>query len=89
MDKEQQENVRVVVEEILAEADMMQVSEKQVRVLAAKKTGIDLSANREWKKFVSNVIKKYMESGVDASDAEADEAKKSPPDERNSKKVRY
>lgn len=62
MDKEEQDRVRVAVEEILAEADIKQVSEKQVRESASKKTGVDLSATREWRKFVSNVIKKFMES---------------------------
>lgn len=93
MDKEEQDRVRVVVEKILAEADMKQVSEKQVRELASKKIGIDLSASREWRKFVLNVIKKFMESEIDASDAEADESKTSPEEDRrnmsrSSKKVK-
>jgi hypothetical protein len=62
MDKEEQDRVRDAVEEILAEADIKQVSEKQVRESASKKTGVDLSATREWQKFVSNVIKKFIES---------------------------
>lgn len=62
MEKEEQERVRAVVEEILAEADMSQVTERKVRELAAQKTGIDLSQNRQWKGFVSNVITKHFES---------------------------
>jgi len=91
MDKEEQERVRVVVEEILAEADIEQVSEKQVRELASKKTGINLSASRESRKLVRSVIEQFMESGIEAPDAEAAEKSKALPEQDNrksSKKVR-
>lgn len=91
MDKEEQDRVRVAVEEILVDADIKKVSEKQVRELASEKTGIDLSASRESRKFVLNVIKKFMESLGGASDAEADDETKASPDEdrrKSSKKMK-
>jgi len=91
MDKEEQDRVRVAVQEILVDADIKKVSEKQVRELASQKTGINLSASRESRKFVLNVIKKFMESLGETSDAEADEETKASPDEdrrKSSKKVR-
>lgn len=89
MEKEEQERVRAAVEELLAVADMSQVTERKVRNLAAEKTGINLSQNRQWKGFVSNVITKYFESinfeavtKRSASDAEAGDLKLSPEEEK-------
>jgi hypothetical protein len=69
MDEEDEQTVRDVVEEILANADMDTISEKQVRKLAAEKTGLDLS-KPQGKKLVLSVIKSFL--------AAQDEAEASP-----------
>ena len=85
MEKDEQERVRAAIEEVLAIADINKVTAREVRNLAAEKTGIDLSANRQRKRFVSNAIRIALESQnylqitkpSASSDAEAEDSKPS------------
>lgn len=86
MEKEEQARVRATVEEILAEVNIEEVSAKQVRDMAAQRTGLDLSS-REGKKFVSSVIKKALDSAADASYAEAGAPNPKVPVEREEPEV--
>jgi hypothetical protein len=67
MEKEEQERVRIAVEELLGVADLSHFTEREfelgIRELAAERSGVDLSKNRrKWKGFISNMITKYYES---------------------------
>jgi len=82
MDLEQQEIVRLAVEDILAGADMENITEKQVRKLAADKTGLDLS-HPVGRKLVLSMISAFLdgngdkaEEGVESEEDDEEKTKK-------------
>ncbi|KAH8939570.1 hypothetical protein BDL97_15G042900 [Sphagnum fallax] len=71
MDLEQQEIVRLAVEDILAGADMENITEKQVRKLAADKTGLDLS-HPVGRKLVLSMISAFLDGNGDKAEEEVE-----------------
>ncbi|KAH9539427.1 hypothetical protein CY35_15G056700 [Sphagnum magellanicum] len=71
MDLEQQEIVRLAVEDILAGADMENITEKQVRKLAEDETGLDLS-HPVGRKLVLSMISAFLDGNGDKAEEEVE-----------------